>query len=378
MKLKLPSFKTRPYHVIVVMVGLLAIISVYAAFSIANRFWATLFLHLIGFLILFIFSRYSYKRLTRFAPSALPLSLLLLLWTFIFGSGAGGRSVQVLGIQFQTFYLITILVIFFLCVFIASHTKNEREMEKNEIIFAFVILIFFAGIIAIRNFSTTLLLLGTGLLILFVAGISKKIMARFIILGLLAVSLYIGIGMLHNSQSSASDNAQVASRSATVASRIKYYFTGESDTKHYGKQTLLSKTAVARSTNFSIGPGKGLVKHNMAEGENDYVFSLISEELTIVGSVLIILIYLAIFLQSIRISVNSKGNFARLFSFAIGVLITMQAFIHIGVNVGGIPATGQTLPFISRGMTTLLASYAIIGILINIAKNSSDADEEIK
>lgn len=139
----------------------------------------------------------------------------------------------------------------------------------------------------------------------------------------------------------------------------------------------LAKAAVARSGLSPTGPGKGILKQSMAEGENDFIFALICEEFGFVVGSIILFLYFIFFITTVQLSNKSGGIFAKLYAVGIGFLITAQGLVHIGANLGVIPATGQTLPFISKGGVTLLVSCFAVGILLNIAKqNGNDAIED--
>ena len=143
----------------------------------------------------------------------------------------------------------------------------------------------------------------------------------------------------------------------------------------------LSKAAISRSIVSPSGPGKGLIKKNMAEGENDFIFALICEEFTFATGLAVLIIYVILFYQALFIARKAQGNFIRYFATGIGVLILLQALIHIGANTGVIPATGQTLPLISRGSVSLFFTCLVLGTLINMATHVIDQtdgeDEEL-
>lgn len=397
--MKLPfSNKLRFYHAIYVVVALLCVFSLYAAFSLSGSLLAPLVQILIGWAIILSVTRVRYQILNQFSSLGLLLAFILLICTLLFGKGGGGRSLRILGIQFQSFYIATFLIILYISTFLAIKCEKlnpkEKYLHKEDTRFVLIIILISVGMIAVRNISTALLLTLSSVGVLYVAGADWRQLLKFALIGGLALGIYIGIGEFRKSDqekdATVQNEVSVNGRGSTAMNRIKYWLTGESETVGYGKQMTLAKAAVARSFTRPTGPGKGMMKKNMAEGDNDFIFALICEELSIVAGVVIFVLYSILFYQSILIARKARGNpkkgtqgyFIKLFSTGIGLLILMQALIHIGANVGLIPATGQTLPFISRGITPLIITSIMIGILVNMAKQvdekTIDPDDELE
>lgn len=401
---KTPSTQTTKLHYgIYACYAFLSLISLCASYSLTGKILTSLVNVLVGLGIMILFSKISYKFLNKFSTIALLLAFVLLVITLIFGSGGGGRSLSIGGAKIQTLYIVTIIVVFYMSAFLArlprkfaridkeakirNLSNKECEFQKeqvgNQLYFtAMIVLAIFIAMIAMRNISTAILLSITGLSILFVTNIRFKYILFFVLVMGICGGIYLTYDTLHDraKQDTEVADKEVKTRGATGFNRIKFFFTGESDVEGYGRQMVMAKTAIARSLTRPAGPGKGMMKGKMSEGENDFVFAMICEEFTIVAGIFIILLYIILFNISLKISRRIKpGTFACYFTVGIGVLIVGQALIHIAVNVGMIPATGQTLPFISRGLTNLIVTSAAIGILINIAKqNDWDEDEEVE
>ena len=376
------KFTLKFYHVLYVVSLILGAFSIYASYSFTGRLWQPLINVLIGFVGMIVFSHINYRNLTRFASLGFLAALVLLIVTLIVGRGGGGRSLELGAISIQTFYIATFLCIFYMSAFLASCLRKKDELEKRDVV---TILIFFTiiiGMIALRNISTAILLTVTGLSVLFVAGVRFKYLFIYVMVMMVCGAGYIFLRPSHNDAKA--DETELSEkhsdRGETGFNRLTYWVTGKSDKQGYGMQMTLAKTAIARSV-LPKGPGKGVIKESMPERENDYVFAMLCEELSIGIGGFIAILYFIIFYQSLLISRKAKGNFVRFLSVGIGMLIVGQAFTHIGVNVGVLPSTGQTLPFISRGFTNLLVTCFAVGILINMGKNvaekSDGTDEEL-
>lgn len=373
----LPSLKF--YHIIYVCVAVLVAVSVVASYSLTGELWQPILQGIGGFVLMIVISKINYQKINRFYQIFFVLALLLLLLTVIFGKGGGGRSLSLGFMSFQTFYLVTILYLFYLCTKSAYEMSNGITLDGKKSAVRLTVFAIFTGLIAMRNISTAMLLFGTGLLVLYVSGIKLKYLGIFMLAIMLAGGLYIGGSALKDKgKSEQVQSEETKTRGGTGYNRIKYWLTGESDVEGYGRQMTLARTAVARSAHLPQ-PGKGIIKDKMPEGENDFVFSLICEELSVgVGILLLVLYFIIFFNITFYISRKAKGNFVKLYSLAIALLMLGQVFIHIGTNINLIPATGQTLPFVSRGSTALFTTFFIFGTLINMGKQvlmNADADD---
>lgn len=380
LKLK-PITSLKFYHTIYICVAVLVAVSVIASYSLTGELWQPILQGLGGFGLMVIVSKINYQKINRFYQLFFIIAFLLLLMTVIFGKGGGGRSLSLGFVSFQTFYIVTILYLFYLCTRSAYEMSNGITLDGKMAAVRLTVFAIFTGLIAMRNISTAMLLFGTGMMVLYVSGIRVKYLGIFLLAIMVAGGIYIGGSALKNKGEKEKEKAQTEetkTRGGTGYNRIKYWLTGESDVEGYGRQMTLARTAVARSAHLPQ-PGKGVIKDKMPEGENDFVYSLICEELSVGVGILLLVLYFIIFFNIIfYISRKAKGNFVKLYSLAIALLMLGQVFIHVGTNINLIPATGQTLPFVSRGATALFATFFIFGTLINMGKQvlmNADADD---
>ena len=379
--MELPSFtgKMKYYHGIWLMVLLLSVVSVLTSYSLTGQLMLPLLQQLAGLGAIYAVSKVSYKKYNRSSYLFLVIAFVLLVLTLIMRRGAGGRSISIGGHLIQTFYIISLCFIFYLCAFYAKHTNKGKEIDKVQTLWGLGWLMLFVGLIALRNISTAIILFFTGMTIMYVAGVKVKYLFYTLLLCGALGGIYLAIGHAHNKSDEVVQG--VENRSTTLDSRIQYWLYGKCESKSYGRQMTLSKAAISRSIVNPSGPGKGLIKKNMAEGENDFIFALICEEFTFATGLAVLIIYVILFYQALFVARKARGNFIRYYATGIGVLILLQALIHIGANTGVIPATGQTLPLISRGSVSLFFTCFALGTLINMARQVVDQtdgeDEEL-
>ena len=152
--------------------------------------------------------------------------------------------------------------------------------------------------------------------------------------------------------------------------RITSFLNPWDDPTGSGYQLMNSLLAFGKGGFFGLGLGSSVQKlFYLPESYNDFIFALIAEELGLVFTILIVVLFYIIFLRIFKLArkcLENKLYFASNLSFMIGLLITIQAIIHIMVNIGMLPTKGMGLPFISYGGTNLLVMFICIGLLFRI------------
>ena len=336
----------------------LSLISVLAVLSSAKS--THIFIHHLLNLVLcfagmFIAYKINYRALSRLAVFSLVLAAVLLFVTLVFGNDEK-RGIRIGSFEIQTFYFIGFLVIFFISKFLAVRIKNESEMTLQDVSGLFIVVLLFTGGMALSNMSTAIIFFATSLSIMFLGNVKPKHLLLFC-----AVAIFFGSVYLFGSNKG---------RSSTFRHRCYYYVTND-NSKGYGDQMIMSKAAIARSGLLPAGPGQGVISKKLPEKDTDYVFTTVTEELGISASLLILICYLILFYRSIFIAKRAEGPFGMLLAVGIGFWFCCQGLVHIGVNCGLLPATGQTLPFISRGGASLLFAGVATGVLLNISKQEA-------
>jgi len=202
------------------------------------------------------------------------------------------------------------------------------------------------------NVSTTIIVALTSFVLLFVGG------ARILHLGSILTSLIVAGGL----------GAMIFPHSR---GRILTFINGITEGGNVNIQVLQSKIALGSGGLFGLGIGHSRQSDLfLPEPHNDFVFSVVGEELGFLGAIIILFAYMLIFLAGMLIAKRAKDNFGQLLAFALSFTIVVSAFIHVAVGLGLLPTTGITLPFISFGGTSIIIFSISIGILINIAKSS--------
>ncbi len=267
------------------------------------------------------------------------------------GIEAGGqkRWLGVGALSFQPSEFTKIAVIFYLSIYAINH--REEMKEWRGFLRACGVLLIPVVLIAMSNFSSALLVGLVGATILFVVTPKIKFLA-------IPAALVLPLGAI----------AVMLPQFRYRLGRITTWLDPWADPTGGGFQTIQSLYAVASGGLFGLGLGQSRQKTFIPEAYNDIIFAIICEELGLIGAGLVILLFAVLIWRGIRIAMNAKDEFGMLVAAGITAVVAFQSIINIGVVTNTIPNTGQPLPFISYGGTSLVFLMGMAGILLNISR----------
>lgn len=302
---------------------------------------------LLGFVGMFIMANFPYRHLRRFTLPAYIIGCILLLLLIPFGTVANGQKRWLWG--FQPSEIVKITTTLFLAHFICIHKEYLKDFTGFAKCLAVAAIP--CAMIAITNFSTALLLALIGGTILFAAGFDVKYFAYISgpVVGAGAIAILLP-GLRYR------------------LTRIQIWLDPFSDPTDKGYQIIQGLYALASGGLFGLGLGQSRQKTFLPEAYNDIIFAIIAEELGMLGAALIILLFAILVWRGIKIAINAQDQFGSLVATGITAQIAFQSIINIAVTTNTIPNTGQPLPFVSYGGTSLAIAMSMIGILLNISK----------
>jgi cell division protein FtsW len=315
---------------------------------------------LLGLIFMVIFSAVPYESYKKYSKQAMIAVAFLLVATLIFAPNikGAGRWINLGVISFQPADVAKLLLIIHLAVLIEN--KNELITNfKQGYLYLFIWAVLISGLILIQpNISNGLLVLATSLAILFVGGAKLK----HILYSLLFC--FVSGGMA----------AMLFSHSRNrILTFITSLHTG-------GSINIQVKQAVLGfGSGGLLGVGIGHSRQSnlfLPEAYGDFIFAIFGEEMGFIGSIALLICFLALFTAGLIIAKKTKDKYGQLLAFGIIFSITIYAFVNIAVSIGLVPTTGIPLPFISYGGTSLIFLCISVGILINIAL-SNNAKEHI-
>ncbi|MFV0345277.1 MAG: FtsW/RodA/SpoVE family cell cycle protein [Bacteroidales bacterium] len=311
---------------------------------------------LAGFaIIIFQIKCISLKYYKKLSLLLVLISAVLLVVNLLFSHG---RSLSVFGIiAFQPQELAKISLVIFAANMFAKCNYDTYEVDKTfwKVLGVSAIVCL---LISLRDFSTAALLFVTIFVMMLAVGVRKRKL-----LGIIAAGL-LGIGVLYL----VADNvpAKYAGRMHTVKARIDGFIGNEPTDNTSVEQADYFRYSIYKGGHGAAGPGRSKMRV-YAAAYNDFIYSIIVEEYSFFPlGILIILLYAWILYRGAKAGDGTKDPFAKFMALGLGVLISFQAFINIGVNVGLFPVTGQPLPWVSMGGTSMLFTAFSFGIILSI------------
>ena len=352
---------------IAILLSLVSIVLVYSASShlaFAYKQGNTLsflFKHLmhlgIGFFIMWLLSKVPYKYFYNTSILIFIIAVILVIWAVSGGESIGGanasRWIRVAGFSFQPSELAKV-ALFVLLARNLVHFKAKLQSLKSSFLPILAPVILVCGLILPSNFSTSAMIFMISFLIMFVGRYSLK---------WLGIMLLIGVGSIGLFYTVVTNYPNISNRVATWNSRIECYF--DYDCKSY--QVNQAEMAIARGGIWGQGPGKSVQKYFLPQSSSDFVYAVIVEEYGRIGGLFVIVLYLCLLFRVLRIASKSDDDFAILLVIGLGMSIISQAFINMAVAVNLLPVTGQTLPLISAGGSSVWMTCAALGLILSIS-----------
>ena len=311
----------------------------------------------VGIVAMFVVSKIDYHKWRRWAVPILILAIILLVLVIIphnplaITRNNATRWLGVNGFSFQPSEVAKFAVILYFAATIS--VKKDRMLRFKDGIFDYVIILGLISILMLMepHLSGTVLILGIGACMMFVGGISRKMVAFGVGVGILGVVTLLS-GVLPYGQS-----------------RILQWRDPWAYAADKGYQTVQSLLAIGSGGLAGVGFGKGRQKLlYLPEEHNDMIFSIVCEELGFIGAALILALFCFLVLRGYWIAVHARDRFGGLLAVGITTMIALQTFLNVAVVTNFVPNTGISLPFFSYGGTALLIQLGEMGVLLSVSR----------
>ncbi|MBQ6986296.1 MAG: putative lipid II flippase FtsW [Oscillibacter sp.] len=311
---------------------------------------------LTGICFMLMASRVNYQRLRGAAKLLMIVSIALLVLVLIPGIGRVSHNARrwiAVGnlFQFQPSEVVKLAVIVWFSADISRKRDKMRTFQEGILPYLKIM-----GLIAVLmmlepHLSGTILILGTGAVLMLVGGIELKwVLGAVGGAGFFAFLLIKGI--IPYGQS-----------------RIAMWRNPFIDAQNQGYQLVQSLISIGSGGLFGVGLGKSRQKFlYLPEEHNDFIFAVVCEELGLIGATLIMLLFAAMILRGYWIALHARDRFGSLLVTGIITQMAMQTFFNIGVVTGFLPTTGISLPFFSYGGTAILIQLAEMGIVLSVSR----------
>ncbi|MFZ4679015.1 MAG: FtsW/RodA/SpoVE family cell cycle protein [Flavobacterium sp.] len=327
---------------------------------------------LVGFFILYKIHKVPYHYFKTISKILMPVVWGLLIYTLLRGTiieGANAsRWIQIpfIGITFQTSALASIV----LYVYVAHYLSKKRETPitfQNSLwelwtpVFITLILILPA------NFSTAALIFSMVIMLVFIGKYPLKYIG--IILGAGAIGLLFFV-FVAKTYPDAFPN-----RVDTWMARIDNFATDKPDEDDY--QIEKAKIAIASGGLYGLGPGKSVQKNFLPQSSSDFIYAIIVEEYGMVGGISVLGLYLLLLFRFVVAAHKANSHFGKLVVVGLGFPIIFQALTNMAVAVELLPVTGQTLPLISSGGSSIWMTCIALGIILSVTRKDEEIAEEL-
>ena len=321
------------------------------------------FIHLsLGFTFMYLMQKIPYHYFRGISILMIPVVIVLLLYTIFQPSVTDSLTntnrwikIPFVGFTFQPSTLAGVILMIYISRYLAK-IKDIDVRFSQTILPLWLPTLFILLLILPANFSTTAIIFSMVILLCFVGCYPIKHLLGIVLSGILVLSIFILTikaypGIFPN-------------RVDTWKSRIENFVNKENTTENY--QIEKAKIAIATGGVRGLGPGKSVQKNFLPQSSSDFIFAIIIEEYGLIGGLFLLTVYALFLLRIIIISNKAESVFGSLLVIALGVPIVFQALVNIGVSVELFPITGQPLPLISSGGTSIWMTCIAIGIIQSV------------
>ncbi len=366
----------RPIWMIVIVLSVFSLLTVYSSTgSLAYRFRSGnteyyLFKHFIiiilGIGLMYVAHKIKYTYYSRISQLALYAAIPLLIFTLLRGTSINEASrwltLPIINISFQSSDFAKLAIIMYLARLLAKKQETIKDFKSSFLPVVLPVLLI-CGLIMPSNFSTAAVLFTTCIVLIFIGRVRLRYIMALIGIGLVSVTLFVVVVM----------NMPDSGRVYTWKNRISS-FTGKDTGDHY--QTDQSKIAIATGGVFGKLPGNSTQRNFLPHAYSDFIYAIIIEEYGLIGGFIVLILYMMLLYRGARIAHKSPGTFGALLAAGLSFSLVFQAMINMAVAVNLLPVTGQPLPMVSMGGTSMWFTSLALGIILSVSKKIEENEEE--
>ncbi|MFH6767937.1 FtsW/RodA/SpoVE family cell cycle protein [Gaetbulibacter aquiaggeris] len=365
------------------IVALLAIFSFLPVYSAASNlaysggngstfsFFVKHFMHLfLGFSIMYGVHKIPYRYFRGLSLIMIPIVLILLIVTMFQGITIDGANasrwiqIPIVGMSFQTSTLASVVLMVYVARYM-SKIKDKDITFKSTILPLWLPVFLILILILPANFSTAAIMFVMVAMLVFLGGYPIKYLLVILGSGVIALALFILVAKAFPDA--------MPNRVDTWMSRLDSFTNGEDSEADY--QIEKAKIAIASGGIQGVGPGKSIQKNFLPQSSSDFIFAIIIEEYGLIGGLSLIILYMWLLIRIVIVAQKADTMFGKLLVLGVGLPIVFQAMINMGVAVELFPVTGQTLPLISSGGTSIWMTCLAIGIILSVSAKREEIKE---
>ena len=357
------------------IVALLAIFSFLPVYSAASNlaysggntstfsFFIKHFMHLfLGFAIMYGVHKIPYRYFKGLSLIMIPIVLVLLVVTMFQGVTIEGANasrwiqIPIVGMSFQTSTLASVVLMVYVARYM-SKIKDKDITFKASILPLWLPVFLVLVLILPANFSTAAIMFVMVTMLVFIGGYPMRYLVAILGAGVISLALFVLVAKAFPHV--------MPNRVDTWMSRLESFTNGEDTESDY--QIEKAKIAIASGGIQGVGPGKSIQKNFLPQSSSDFIFAIIVEEYGLIGGLSLIVLYMWLLFRIVIVAQKSDTVFGKLLVLGVGLPIIFQAMVNMGVAVELFPVTGQTLPLISSGGTSIWMTCLAIGIILSVS-----------
>ena len=332
------------------------------------------FVHLfLGFSIIYGVHKIPYRYFKGLSMVMIPVVLILLIITMLQGATIGGANasrwirVPIVGFTFQPSTLAALVLMVYVARYL-SKIKDETISFRESVLPLWLPVFIVLALILPANFSTAALIFLMVISLTYVGGYPLKYLSIIIGSGVVVLALFVLTAKAFPDL--------MPNRVDTWTSRISSFVDSEVTQEDY--QIEKAKIAIATGGVQGLGPGKSIQKNFLPQSSSDFIFAIIIEEYGLIGGIFLLILYLWLLFRIVIVAQKSDSVFGKLLAIGVGIPVIFQALVNMGVAVQLFPVTGQTLPLISSGGTSIWVTCLALGVVLSVsAKRDEDKNNEV-
>ena len=321
------------------------------------------FAHLVlGFVILFGVHKVPYHYFKGLSVIALPIVLILLVVTMTQGTTIEGANasrwirIPFVGFTFQSSTLASVVLFTYVARYLAR-IKDKTVTFKETLLPLWLPIFIVLALILPANFSTAAIIFSLISILVFIGGYPIKYLLIILFAGALFLTLFV--------VSAKAFPSLFPNRVDTWMSRIDNFTDGEETEADY--QIDKAKAAIASGGITGLGPGKSIQKNFLPQSSSDFIYAIIVEEFGLVGSLSLMSLYMLLLFRFVIVAHKAETIFGKLVVIGVGLPIVFVALVNMAVAVEIFPVTGQTLPLISSGGSSIWMTCMAIGMVLSVS-----------
>lgn len=317
---------------------------------------------LVGWAIIYVIHLIPYRWYSITATLLLIGAIVLLIYTLakgmVLNDAARWVKIPGTGVTFQTSDFAKIALIIFVARFL-SRNQTEIEDFKKGFLPVLIVIGVVCGLILPENFSTAFILFTTCLVLLYIGRVKVKYLLGLVGAGVVLLAAFILIGRISGA----------STRAETWQNRIEHFVSSDdSGEEHF--QTTKAKIAIANGGMFGRFAGHSTQRRSLPQAYSDFIFAIVIEEYGFVfGALPLVFIYLILLYRAGVIVRKCDRTFPAFLTIGLMIGLVIQAMVNMGVSAGLLPVTGQPLPWVSRGGTSILFTALALGIILGISRS---------